>query len=236
MLLSFCCSFMLPIVAKRRKLESTPAKSEKSVVENSENEVRSCLRWKEKCLNLWEFHGFVHSFCHQMLSLLKSALMDYCWIGNNIFFVLETEMELVGQNKQHYICIHRTMPVVLKTLTAPCVGGSILFRACFSAPGRPQLGTTEGRWIPRRIQKCIYLMRMSVRHHQVCKSWVFCRRTGFYACFQNSFCGIFGKLRPSDLIKWQMNAEYHAFLQCWHTFACIPVYCIPRHPVFVLTV
>lgn len=117
-----------------------------------------------------------------------------------IFCVLETEMELVGQNKQHYICINRTTPIVLKTLTTPCVGGSILFQACFSASGRPQLGTTEGRWIPRRIQKCIYLMRMSVRHLQVCKSRVFCHRTGFYACFQNSFCGIFSKSYLSILL------------------------------------
>lgn len=42
-ILSLCCSAILPIVAKRRKLESTPAKSEKSL-ENSENEVKLCLQ------------------------------------------------------------------------------------------------------------------------------------------------------------------------------------------------
>lgn len=84
-----------------------------------------------------------------------------------IFCVLEPEMELVVKSKQHSICINRTLLIVLKALKAPCGGGSILFQACFSASGPPQLGTTEGRRISRRIYKVIYFVIVSVHHLQV---------------------------------------------------------------------
>lgn len=61
-----------------------------------------------------------------------------------IFCVLETEIQLVGKNKQHYICIKRTLQIIVKTLKAN-IGGNILFQACFSASGPGQLGTIEGK-------------------------------------------------------------------------------------------
>lgn len=90
---------MFPLVAKKRKLDSTPAKSEKSVG-NSENEVRLCLLWKEKYSNLLKYMVLCIYFV-----MAKRTLMCHSFVGK-IFCVLETEIQLVGKNKQHYICIY----------------------------------------------------------------------------------------------------------------------------------
>lgn len=119
---------MLPIVAKRRKLDSTPAKSEKSV-ENSENEVRLCLRWKEKYLNFLEFHGFVHSFCHKMLSLSTAVLAKYFVYWKLGFNYLERTNRITSSLKGHSHMAEETSS----------------FRPAFLHQGLASLGPLRGR-------------------------------------------------------------------------------------------
>lgn len=156
-----------------------------------------------------------------MLSLLKRTLMYHGYIVK-IFCVLETEIQLVGKNKQHYICIKRTLQIIVKTLKASCGGGNILFQACFSASGPGQLGTIE-RKMNFQYWKIQLFLRMSVHHLKVCKSWVLqqdkafmlafsydTNLKSFFICYIRHIIYINTQITRSHY--WQIHAEYHEFL------------------------
>lgn len=123
----------------------------------------------EKYRSLSEFHSFVYLFCHKMLSLLAEEHMMYQSCIGKILCVLETDIQLFGKNKQHYICLKKTAHVIAKACeVAPGHPISGLLSVTRSWPAWDHWGENEFPGVSRNH----FVVRMSVHHLLVCKSWV----------------------------------------------------------------